>query len=212
MTIATQNTNQKGTQNRMTLEEYLTYDDGTDVCYELVDGVLVAMGAESTINSQITMLLVFAFARLGLPSYRVGMKQKIQIRSHYASARDPDLIIHTNESESAIAGRSEACLFLNEPNPLLVIEIVSPGSESSDNYKRDYEQKPLEYAARGISEYWIVDPERAWVKVGTLLNGEYQFADFTGNCPILSPTFPALNLTVAAVLTAGRVPSPDRLK
>jgi hypothetical protein len=33
----------------MTLQEYLTYDDGTDNRYELVDGVLVEMGAESTI-------------------------------------------------------------------------------------------------------------------------------------------------------------------
>ncbi|MEO0803719.1 MAG: Uma2 family endonuclease, partial [Cyanobacteria bacterium J06642_2] len=31
----------------MTLAEYLTFDDGTDTRYELVDGVLVAMPPES---------------------------------------------------------------------------------------------------------------------------------------------------------------------
>ena len=35
------------TNQRLTLEEYLSYDDGTDTRHELVDGVLVAMGAES---------------------------------------------------------------------------------------------------------------------------------------------------------------------
>lgn len=34
----------------MTLEEYLNYDDGTDTRYELVDGHLTEVGAESPLN------------------------------------------------------------------------------------------------------------------------------------------------------------------
>ena len=41
------------TRQRMTLEEYLKYDDGTDIRYELVDGVLVEMGAEQQFQIQI---------------------------------------------------------------------------------------------------------------------------------------------------------------
>jgi Uma2 family endonuclease len=194
------------TQKRMSLEEYLTYDDGTETRYELVDGVLVAMGAESTINTLIAMYLAFVFADLGIPRYRFGIKQKIQVDSQYVSARDPDLIVHTAESFAAIEGLPEACLKLNDSNPLIVIEVVSPGTESTDNYKRDYERKPNEYAARGIPEYWIVDPtaDRAVVKVGTLVDGAYDFQDFTGKQMIQSPTFPGLTLTAAQVLTAGR--------
>jgi Uma2 family endonuclease len=194
------------TAKRMSLEEYLTYDDGTDVRYELVDGVLVEMGTESTINTQIAMYLAFAFGALGMPPHRVGMKQKIQVKSRYASARDPDLIVHTDESEAAIEGLSEACLKLDDSNPLIAIEVVSPGTESTDNYKRDYEQKPREYAGRGIPEMWLIDPApgRAIVKVGTLTNGAYQFQDFTGNQVIQSQTFPDLALTAAHVLSAGR--------
>jgi Uma2 family endonuclease len=194
------------TAKRMSLEEYLTYDDGTETCYELVDGVLVEMGAESTINTLIAVFLIGMFIKMGLPTYRLGFKQKIQVKSRYVSARDPDLVVHTEESFAAIEGLSEACLKLNDSNPLIVIEVVSPGTESTDNYKRDYERKPKEYAARGIAEYWIVDPapDRAIVKVGTLVNGLYQFQDFTGNQPIISPTFPGLKLTAAQVLTAGR--------
>jgi Uma2 family endonuclease len=194
------------TQRKMTLEEYLTYDDGTDTRYELVDGVLVEMGAESTINTQIAMYLAFAFGALGIPPNRLGMKQNVQVKSRYASARDPDLIVHSDASEAAIEGLSEACLKLNDPNPLIVIEVVSPGSESSDNYRRDYEQKPREYAGRGIPEMWLIDPaaDRSIVKVGTLVEGEYQFQDFTGNQVIESKAFPNLTLTAAQVLTAGR--------
>jgi Uma2 family endonuclease len=41
-------------------------------------------------------------------------------------------------------------------------------TEATDNYKRDYEQKPSEYAERRIPEMWLIDPapDRAVVKVG----------------------------------------------
>jgi Uma2 family endonuclease len=191
------------TTRRMSLEEYLTYDDGTDARYELVDGVLVEMGAESRCNIKIALFLIQAFLRL-VDYDRLGIKEKIQVDSAYVSARDPDLIIHSEDSALAIEGRKESILMLNEPNPLIVIEVVSPGTESTDNYKRDYEQKPSEYAERDIPEMWLIDPDRTWVKVGTLIDGVYEFQDFTGNQVIQSPTFPGLTLTAAQVLTAGR--------
>jgi Uma2 family endonuclease len=85
-----------------------------------------------------------------------------------------------------------------------VVEIASPGAESSENYQRDYVQKSAEYAARGIGEYWIVDADRAWVQVGQLTDAAYQFQTFTGAQLIESLAFPKLDLTAAQVLTAGR--------
>jgi Uma2 family endonuclease len=191
------------TQRRMTLKEYLTYDDGTETRYELVDGVLVEMGTESTINTRIAVFMIMALARLGLSADRVGIKQKLQVRSSFVSAREPDLMIHSDASSLAIEGRSEACVSLDDPNPLVVIEVVSPGAESSDNYQRDYEQKPQEYAARGIAEYWLIDPARRVVWVLTLTGDAYQKASFTGSQAIQSPAFPSLTLTAIQVLSAG---------
>jgi Uma2 family endonuclease len=189
---------------RMTLEEYLRYDDGMEVRYELVDGVLIEMGAESTINTLIAGFVYGVFLQIGLPTYRIGFKQKISVRGRYATAREPDMIIHTDESFAAIEGLPEACLQLDAPNPLLVIEVVSPGSESSENYQRDYIQKPVDYAVRGIPEYWIVDADRAWVKVGRLVDGAYEFRTFVGEEPISSKVFPDLSLAANQVLRAGR--------
>jgi Uma2 family endonuclease len=191
------------TSRRMSLEEYLTYDDGTETRYELVDGVLVEMGAESTANTWIASFLFATFLGMGVPYYRLGSKQKIQVDSEYVSARDPDFIVHSDDSALAIKGRKEACLFLHEPNPLITIEVVSPGEPGTLNYDRDYEHKPDEYAARGISEMWLIDPARKVVVVLTLANGAYQEATFTGNQTIQSPTFPSLTLTAIEVLTAG---------
>jgi Uma2 family endonuclease len=191
------------TVKRMSLEEYLTYDDGTDARYELEDGVLVEMGAESRCNIKIALFLVQVF--LELVDYdRMGIKEKIQVTSAYASAREPDLIIHSEGSALAIEGLAESCLKLLEPNPLIVIEVVSPGTEGTKNYKRDYEHKPREYAARGIPEMWQIDPERSWVKVGKLVDGAYEFETFTGKDAIASPSFPGLKVTAIKVLKAGR--------
>jgi Uma2 family endonuclease len=192
------------TQRRMSLEEYLTYDDGTDTRYELVDGVLVEMGSESTINTWIASFIFGEFIRLGLPAYRVGFKQRIQVNSNYVTARDPDLIVHSQDSAQFMEGRREAILKLREPNPLVVVEVVSPGNPGEENYDRDYIEKRAEYAARGIPEYWLIDPVRQVVLILTLGDGSYDSPSFTGSQSLKSPAFPAMALTAEQVLTAGR--------
>ena len=192
------------TARRMTLEEFLSYDDGTDKRYELVDGVLVEMGAESTTNTIIAGLLFRFFLQMGLPSYRIGFKQKIEVASRYVTARDPNLIVHTEDSFQAIDERKEACLKYGEPNTLIIVEVVSPGDETKDNYQRDYVQKPEEYADRGIGEFWRIDPERKWIQIGVLMAGQYQFTVFKGDDIVVSKSFPSLNLTASQVLRAGR--------
>jgi Uma2 family endonuclease len=99
---------------------------------------------------------------------------------------------------------SIASVELSDPSPLVVIEVVSPGTESTKNYKRDYQWKPRKYADRGVAEFWRVDPEREWVQIGRLRDGQYEFETFKGEEAIVSPTFPELALTAAQVLAAGR--------
>ncbi len=189
------------TAKRMSLEEYLTHD--SDTRNELVNGVLVVMSSESRCNIKIALFLIQTFLQL-VDYDRLGIKEKIVTHSTHATARDPDLIIHSKASSHAIENKKESCLALSDPNPLIVIEIVSPGTESTDNYQRDYIQKPTEYANRAIPEMWQIDPERQWVKIGNLINGAYEFTTFTAQDTIVSPTFPTLTLTAAQILNAGR--------
>jgi Uma2 family endonuclease len=191
------------TAKKMSLEEYLNYNDGTETRYELVDGVLVAMGAESPLNPQIASFLFSIFLGMGLPYYRLVIGHQIGVSSTKATARQPDLIVHSPESDAAISHDGKL-LRSGLPAPMLVIEVVSNSVKDKKSRDRDYKEKPLEYAERGIPEMWLIDPDRAIVKVGTLVNGLYQFQDFTGNQPIVSPTFPGLKLTATQVLTAGR--------
>jgi Uma2 family endonuclease len=80
-------------------------------------------------------------------------------------------------------------------------EIVVPGRE---NYDRDDVDKRAEYAARGILEYWIVDPQRDVVLVLKLEGDRYAETACTGRSRIPSPTFPTLSITATEVLNAGR--------
>jgi Uma2 family endonuclease len=190
---------------QLTLEEFLTYDDGTDTRYELVNGVLVEMGAESTINTLIAGFLFATFLQLGIPAYRIGFKQWIAVSSGSATARDPDLIVHSEGSFAAIEGASQALIPASVSAPLLVVEVVSPGEPGSDNYDRDYVDKRAEYASRGIPEYWLIDPSRSVVIVLHLAGKQYseigQFRDYDR---VISPTFSELQLTAEQVLKAGR--------
>ncbi len=141
---------------KLTFEEFLAYDDGTDTLYELENGKLIAMPAESEINRRIAMFLVATFLKLGFPFERLSMKTELAVTSTMVSVRVPDLVVFSEEGVSALEGATRSLILLDMPPPLLVVEVVSPGQEN-----RDYRYKRSEYAARGIAEYWIVDPHTA---------------------------------------------------
>jgi Uma2 family endonuclease len=191
------------TEQRMTLEEYLTYDDGTDTRYELADGVLVPMGTENPINPQIAGFLFAVFLSLGIPHYRLVIGHQLEVSSMYATARQPDLLVHSEASEAAIT-QDGKLLRCDRPAPLLVVEVVSSSDTDKKSRDRDYREKRLEYEMRGILEYWIIDPVAAVVIILTLNRAKYQEQRFTQHQRLNSPLFPDLNLTAEQVLRAGK--------
>ena len=190
------------TDRRLTLEEYLDYDDGTETRYELVDGVLVEMGAETPINPMIATFLMFTFAALGIPPYRLVIGHQIEVSSTKATARQPDLIVHTEESIRALLSGDKILRFY-APAPMLVIEVVSSSDTDKKSRDRDYLEKFSEYAGRGIPEYWIIDPIAGLVTVCILADDKYAALEFRGSDAISSLSFPTVQLTAEQVLRAG---------
>lgn len=197
MTLATD-------RRRMTLAEYLDYDDGTDTRYELEEGVLVEMGSENPLNGAIASLLFAAFLNLGIPSHRLIIGHQVGVSSTKATARQPDLIVHSKASAAAIYSGVKL-LAADMPAPMLVVEVVSSSDTDPTSRRRDYQDKRAEYADRGIPEYWIVDPVAGVVIVLGLEDGAYQEQRFIGDQTIVSATFPELALTSEQVLN----PFPD---
>ncbi len=189
------------TDRRMTLKEYLDYDDNTDTHYELVDGVLVEMGAENPLNPKIAVFLLTTFFQLGIPANQLAIGHQIEVSSKKATSRLPDLIVHSEASEAAIMADGKLLRF-GMPAPMLVVEVVSSSDRDKKSRDRDYIDKRIEYAARDIPEYWIVDPIEQVVLVLNLQNGDYVSRSFTGEVTIVSSTFPTLSITAKQVLSA----------
>ena len=150
----------------LSYEEYYAYDDGSDICYELEDGELVALPPESIFNSDVSMCLLFALGKF-IPAHLLRYKEvSIEVSGRRARVRIPDLIILGEECRAALETTKRGTITHDMPPPLVVIEVVSAGHE---NEARDYRFKRSEYAARGIAEYWIVDPVRSQITLLALV-------------------------------------------
>ena len=173
---------------KLTFEEYLNYDDGTENRYEFVDGEVLLMNPPIGLHSLIIRLISKIFEaeieRLALDWLTLS---DIGVRTAFNRSRIPDLSVVTREQ---IEPYIDVSAVLETP-PQLVIEVVSP-----ESVNRDYRFKRSEYAAAGVPEYWIIDPAENKVTILQLVEGFYEEKVYTNNEQILSPTFPELKVTV----------------
>ena len=181
----------------LTLEEYLSYDDGTDSRYELVDGRVTEIAPVSDLADRIASFLYAYFLNLGIPHYRLSMKAQIAVGENLANVRQPDLIVLSQELAIALEGVNQRLITHDMPPPALVVEIVSSQQEECA-----YGDKRTEYAKRHIPEFWIADPISQKVTVLEWANGTYEEQVYQGNQAILSPSFTDRALTAAQMLVA----------
>ena len=84
--------------------------------------------------------------------------------------------------------------------PQFVIEIVSPSS-----VKRDYEGKPTEYLALGVSENWILDPIRRQMLVKQNVGGLWRDKLHKPSMkPVTSPLLPGFAFDLKRALNAAK--------
>ncbi len=178
-------------------EEYLSYDDGTDNRYELLNGELIELPPESGENNSILMFVCLQLVPLvGYRRVRWGLELEVwgEPKNRY-----PDLTIIREEHIQQLRSRNTIRLSM-EP-PLLVIEAVSPGDT---NRERDYVAKRKQYQERSIPEYWLIDRVQQTITVLELLGGFYQeLGVFSGSDLIQSSVISGLSLVAEEVLTAG---------
>lgn len=185
---------------RLTLADYLAYEDGTDTRYELVEGELVPVSLGSGLHGEVMHRLERCFEgeidRLGLNW--VARKGIIGVQSpqrgRWDTSRIPDVKVLPVEQWRQLRQR-EAVITLDEPPPLLVVEVVSESTKSVD-----YRAKRSEYGVLGIPEYWIVDLLERKVTVCTLVEGFYDTQEFVNADVVRSQTFNQLQLTAAQIL------------
>ena len=194
---------------KLTFDEYLNYSNETDQRYELIDGELIALPPESEPNNFIANYLFFYLASSGLVPLRLIKTHNCEVQvavlrwrsprrgSGDAANRYPDLIILEPEHIPLTATRLTITFDMLPPR--FVVQVVSRGRLGRD---RDYERKRAQYAARGIAEYWAIDPIEEVVTVLRLQDGQYvEVGVFRDGEAIVSPMFPQLSLTVQQILS-----------
>ncbi|MGB3491082.1 MAG: Uma2 family endonuclease [Elainellaceae cyanobacterium] len=187
---------------RLTLDAYLSYDDGTDTRYELVNGELIAMaqprGQHGAIAEFLNDLFRAEIQSMGQPWTSKQMAIAIQSPrgGRWDTARIPDVLVLSLEQWHTLRNQ-EAIIRLNAPPPLLAVEIVSESTKTAD-----YRAKRVEYNVLSILEYWIVDPLADQISVLSLVDDLYEEQVFSGNDTIQSSLFPTLTATPEQILTA----------
>ena len=186
------------TKEKISFEEYLSYDNGTNKHYELVDGQLIEMPPASFLHSDIIDFISGCFKAIAT-EYNLDIKVKtgdVGVRTGTNSSRIPDISVIDGRVYSSYRRDKSAVI---EDGVMLAVEVVSPGAEQIE---RDYTDKAIEYREIGIPEYWIVDPIEQKITVLVLDKKGYTKTIFAGDEAIASPTFPELKVTAGQIISA----------
>ena len=184
---------------------YIDSDLGPDGNFRLLsNGEVIELPPEDEENTFIADEFAELLKRLS-PNRRLVKTSSTEIQVHPMGDnrvnRKPDLIVLRPEHLELMADLKKNAILLGMPAPLLVAEIVSPGGDRSDNYRRDYNWKHQQYEEWQIPEYWIIDRHRQQVVIFTLSEGTYQEHRYTQDESLKSSAFPTLTLTATQLLT-----------
>ncbi|MBW4534433.1 MAG: Uma2 family endonuclease [Pleurocapsa minor HA4230-MV1] len=183
----------------LTLKAYLARENVAEKHYELVSGNLIEMPPESPQNAEIAIKLLLIFAQFISPRLLRCKDTEIVVSGTRATVRLPDLMVLTENLADDLYSNQRSTINIDMLPPALVVEVVSPGKANRD---RDYRYKRSEYAARGIAEYWIVDPQENKVTVLLLDHGLYQENVYQDDDSIDSQLLTQLQLTASQVFSA----------
>lgn len=183
----------------LTLDQYLNYSDNTDTRYELENGQLLPMAQPTGQHGAICQFLYDQFrdeistldqnwtvtlAMVAIQSPRGG---------RWETARIPYLMVLDQDQWKEMRNRA-AIIYLNEPPPLLVVEVVSESTRNTD-----YRAKRVEYNVLDIPEYWVVDPQESKVTVFQSVDQLYEGRELKERDRVISSIFPELALKVEEI-------------
>lgn len=142
-------------------QDYLAME--TNHLIEFEDGFVELLPMPTRTHQRI-LLYLCDLLRAATTAKQLGevLVAPFRVRLRSGKYREPDIVYAARDrkiEEQFVEGAD------------LVIEVVSLEKRDRD---RDLVQKPLEYAAAGIPEYWIVDPKEQTVTVLALDGEQYR--------------------------------------
>jgi len=141
---------------------------GEDDPRELLDGHLVEIEVPTRTHERIVALLIALLSHWGWSRNAgevLASGYKIRIDERRGTMPDVQFYRRGNLPRGQEKG-------LEQGRPDLVVEVISPSSRSKDSV-----QKLYDYAAIGVPEFWLVDPEAKTLERLILRDGVYSIVE-----------------------------------
>jgi Uma2 family endonuclease len=180
-------------QGEWTESDYLALD--TNRMIELVDGCLEVLPMPTSSHQRIVL---FFYRRLHefVTGRNLGEVLVAPLPVHLGpnNYREPDILFLSADRARTSRQYTEGAG--------LVVEVVSEGDEACG---RDLRQNPQDYAAAGIPEYWIVDPENCSVTVLELAGLSYRVAgQYDHDATATSRRLPGFSISLGDLFAAAQ--------
>lgn len=105
--------------------------------------------------------------------YTAPLQVKLTLPDGSQRSREPDLVVVLHDRLAQLTEQ----YFDGAPN--LIVEILSPSTRAVDRG-----EKFVEYEAAGVSEYWVIDPEREYAEFWQLDATSVYRAAFAGSAGV----------------------------
>ncbi len=130
--------------NRITADEYGSWSAEQCAGIEVVDGMVVVRPSASKRHNRLARILANALDAAAGPDWNADTDFDVRLQDVPLTNRRPDVVVYRAETIDLTPTRPE--------HVLLVVEVVSPGSETTDRIV-----KVDQYAGAGIAFYWRVE-------------------------------------------------------
>lgn len=173
-------------ERRMSLAEFLRWDDGTDTRYELIDGVPAAVAPPAEAHRILAMRLgsridaALASRRPCNAQIEAGVVRPDRADSYYV----PDIAVTCEPNQP---GRQAMVA------PILIVEILSPGTERSDRRIK----LPVYQTIESVREILLIDADSHHAELYRRENGHWRIELVRGGGAILSLASVGLRLSMA---------------
>jgi Uma2 family endonuclease len=152
----------EGFQSRMSESDFEAWALRANVNAEWVDGEVILMAPSNEDHSEAVNWL-FVLLKMFVDKHQLGRAMQTDFMVRLPKRRRlPDLFFVSKNSKAKFTRT-----YL-QGAPDLIVEIVSPDSES-----RDWRDKYLDYQSAGVREYWVIDPASQSAEFYALKRGKY---------------------------------------
>jgi Uma2 family endonuclease len=127
--------------SQITAAEYESWSEEQCAGIEIVDGMVVVSPSASKRHNRLARILANAFDVAAGPDWNADIDFDVRLQDVPLTNRRPDVVVYQADTIDVTPTRPE--------HVLLVAEIVSPGSETTDRIV-----KLDQYARAGIAFYW----------------------------------------------------------